>query len=110
MAAWPGVYQPEKELSNIYRTDTSMNEKFACLSYYDVEYLLLAVEAGRIELLGFGQAPQYLSPVFNKTYPLKDKSLETVQIYEVNRDRIEADHPFKKGDAPPECRAAKYRE
>jgi len=110
MSSWPGVWQPDKELTNLYRTDTPMAEKFACLSYYKVEYLLLTGDPNKLPQLGFSLAPQYFTLIFEKTYPLGDQSIETVQIYQIDTRLIQSDYSFAPGDQPPICRARKYRE
>lgn len=109
MAAW-GDYLPDKELSNLYRTDTPINEKFACLSYYKVEYLLLAGEPSKVEQWGFGRAPQYLTQVYSTLTSPNQQITEIVQIYQINTSKIQSDFQFEKNAPPPLCRAKKYQE
>ncbi len=100
MAAWPERTQPERELSQIYESVADPMLKVRCLSVYKVDYLLVVSKKAGKNYINLDNLSEYLTRVYQNT---------AVDLYLVNKDKVNQATNDNKSLVPLNCRAPKWQ-
>ena len=105
MAAWPERSQPERELTEIYENNANPELKLECLSFYQVDYLLVTRNKKKSKAIDLSNISVYLTAVHQNS---------RADLYLVDQDKIKnalAADPstIKDLQGPLDCRAPQWK-